>query len=181
MSPHSSVIGAKVFYAFKSEVAKDKVDVYPGIVEAVLATYLDGPNVMLESLTRGDSTHDVVDLCHCARKASKRGLKVAGDWCSRSVLCGHEMYTSSDHAMLCEPADVQSAKCGIHSSLEARISDIERSLPDHMKLAQKLALLERMHEDLASQPVGIERHLHNMESGEQDGPASASPSGPGCE
>jgi hypothetical protein len=78
MSPHSSVIGAKVYYAFKSEVAKDKVNVYPGIVEAVLATYLEGPNVMLESLTRGDSTHDVVDLCHCARKTSKRGLKVIG-------------------------------------------------------------------------------------------------------
>jgi hypothetical protein len=83
--------------------------------------------------------------------------------------------------MTVEPADVPSAKCGIHSSLEARISDIERLLPDLSKLTQKLAMFERMHEDLASQPLGIERHLHNMESGEQDGPDSASPSGHGCE
>ena len=181
MSQHSSVIGAKVYYAFKSEVAKDKVNVYPGIIEAVLATYLEGPNVMLESLTRGDSTHDAVDLCHSARKASKRRLKVAGDWCSRNELCGHEMYTSSDYAMTCEPADVPSAKCGIHSSLEARISDIERSLPDLPKLAQKLAMFERMHEDLAIQSVSITRRLHVLESREQDGPDSASPSGPGFE
>ena len=143
MSPHSTVIGAKVYYAFKSEVAKDKVDVYPGIVEALLATYLDGSNVMLESLTRGDSTHDAVDLCHGARKASKRGLKVVGDWCSRNKLCGHEMYTSSDSAMTCEPTDVPSAKCIIYSSMEARISAIERSLPDLPNITQKLDLFER--------------------------------------
>jgi hypothetical protein len=181
MSLHSSVIGAKVYYAFKSEVAKDRVDVYPGIVEQVLATYLDGQNVMLESLTQGDSTHDAVELHHSARKASKRGLKVVGDWCSRSELCGHELSMSSDPTMACEPADIPSADCGIHVSLEARISAIERSLPDLPVLAQKLALLERMHEELASQSNGIARCLHDWESGEQDGPDSASPYVPGSE
>jgi hypothetical protein len=180
MSLHSSIIGAKVYYAFKSDIAKDRVDVYPGIVERVLATYLDGQNVMLESLTRGDSTHDAVELRHSARKASKRGLKVVGDWCSRSELCGHEMSTSSDPTMP-EPADIPSTECGIHVSLEARISAIERSLPDLPVLAQKLALLERMHEELASQSNGIARRLHDWESGEHDGPDSASPSGPGSD
>ena len=175
MSPHSSVIGAKVYYAFKSEVARDRVDVYPGIVEQVLATYLDGQNVMMESLTRGDSTHDAVDLLYSARKASKRGLKVVGDWCSRSELCGHEIFTSSDPTMTCEPADIPSTECGIHISLEARISAIERSLPDLPELAQKLALLERMHEELVSQSNGIARRLHDWECGEQDGPDSARP------